>query len=184
MGSDMTTLPGVVDFSDPTQLAAKVAEAEEQGGNVRYLARDPYDLDQWDPLYDGILSLPGNAYVWCDEAGVVFPSSGTPKRARGCVIHLRKYGKGHLACHTRPVEIDRNLRAQSRWWAVFFTPHEADQDTLAAGLGCRNRAEFAGYMAELQTTVSPDGVPHGFLWCQTDRFPPTIIISPPLEGDL
>lgn len=174
MGSDMTAVPDRTDFHDPSTIPL-------DAGRARYVARDPFDLDQYDELYRQLVMLGGPRYIWCDEAGVVFPSKGSPHSAVGAVVMLRKFGVGHLACHTRPIEVNPNLRSQSKFTAIFATPDAEDRETLAKNLGIK-RVELEGLLSEL--TPGPDGMPHGFLWCNTGTFPPSITICPPLEGDL
>lgn len=160
--SSLTALPGAVTFSDPGRLPdAWVA---------RFVPTDPVDLDAYDALYRSVYAAGGPRYTWVDEAGIVLPANGAPRGAVMLIVQGRKRQLGHLALHTRPVEVTRHLIAQSRHVFAFDLPHPDDRRVLAAVCGIPP-SEFDAAMAALP--------PHGYLWwAQAER---RLIPRPPLQ---
>jgi hypothetical protein len=137
-----------VTFSDPRR-------PPEDAAIRRFVPVDPADLDAYDVLYRWVLLKSFPHYVWCDEAGDVFPVRRTPANVRRLLTHGRKRQIGHVVTHTRPREIDRNLIANAMHVVVFDLPNPADRAHVAdiAGVG---PAELETRMTEL-----PE---YGFLW--------------------
>lgn len=113
-------------FSDPRRRP-DVATA-------RFVPRDPTDRDAYDALYETLFRRFPH-YVWLDEAGVAAPATGTPKWLNTYVIQGRKRSLGHLACHTRPREVGKNLIAQASHVFVFALPDPEDRAYVAKLVG-------------------------------------------------
>jgi hypothetical protein len=147
-GSETTRVPGAATFFDPRR-------PPENAAIRRFVPVDPADLDAYDELYRWVLLKSWPHWVWCDEAGDVFPVRRTPPHVRRLLTHGRKRQIGHLATHTRPREIDRNLIAQAMHVVLFDLPNPGDRAHVA---------EIAGVApAELEERMA--GLPeHGFLW--------------------
>lgn len=113
---------GVETFRDPLR-PPNVATA-------RFVPDDPQDRDAYDAVYRWAFHA-GPRYVLLDEAGVAAPSSGSPRWVRTLVVQGRKRSIGHVACHTRPIEVDRNLIAQAAHVFVFGCHDPDDRRYLA-----------------------------------------------------
>jgi hypothetical protein len=147
--SDTTNVPGAVSFQDPRNVP-RVAIA-------RFVPNDPADLDAYNALYGWMLRpssddktpafFPG--YVWCDEAGDVFPVRRTPRDVRRLLTHGRKREIGHIATHTRPRELDPNVIAQARHVITFDLPNPADRKHIADIVGL-DPLVFAGELGKLE----------------------------------
>ena len=146
---------------------------------------DPGDLDAYDELYRRIWHTGGPRYVWCDEAGLVFPSNGAKGNCRLVIIQGRGAEIGHLSLHTRPVELWPQLRANTQHVICFDLPTDDDRKKIAADTGCPPdvlEAMFKEADAMVKTVNGPDG-PHdikGFLWFA--RGTRSWTICPPLEA--
>ncbi len=160
--STLTEVPGAATFRDPNNPpAADIA---------RFVPNDPYDLDAYNDLYGRVLAS-GPRFVWCDEAGIVFPVRSTPRAVRTLLVQGRKERIGHLACHTRPRELDVNLLAQAQHVVIFALPVPDDR---------RRVAELVGIPpAQLDELLA--GLPKfGFLWWRLeDR---VLIVFDPLPA--
>lgn len=175
--SALTTVPGVVTFSDPTRARNRRGEDWRQAATARFVPDDPYDLAAYDQVYRWAFDrFP--RYVWADEAGFVMPARGAPKAARRYLIQGRKRQLGHLACHTRPIEIDRNLIGQGQHVFVFETPQEEDRRTVAGNVGINFRRFEQIYAEAMAHHVQglDNKTKRGYLWCA----PGEVIICPPL----
>jgi hypothetical protein len=149
--SDTTMVPGAVTFRDPSRPPA--------APTARFVPTDPYDLDAYDELYRWVLANYPR-YVWCDEAGAAFPVRGTPRAARAMLVQGRKRMLGHVACHTRPRELDPNIVAQAEHVAAFALPVPDDRRRIAelAGLNPATVDELMGRLPQF-----------GFLWWDRRR---------------
>lgn len=147
-GSDTTRVPGAQTFRDPNRPPSGA-------GVRRFVPVDPADLDAYDAVYRWVLLDAFPHYVWCDEAGDVFPVRRTPTHVRRLLTHGRKRQIGHVATHTRPREIDPNVIAQAMHVVMFQLPNPADRRHLADVAGI-NPTELAGHLDALD--------PYGFLW--------------------
>ena len=132
--SDLTEVAGAVTFHDPGSARGRGGDNWRQAATARFVPRDPYDLDLYDALYRRIFAA-GPRFVWCDEAGIVLPSTGAPAGARVLLTQGRKRSIGHMACHTRPRWVDRDLIAQAAHTFVFSTPSAQDRRALAENMG-------------------------------------------------
>jgi energy-coupling factor transporter ATP-binding protein EcfA2 len=132
--SDLTEIPGAVTFHDPTSARGRGGENWRQAATARFVPTDPYDLDTYDALYRRLFTA-GPRWIWCDEAGIVLPSTGAPAGARVLLTQGRKRSIGHLACHTRPRWVDRDLIAQAAHVFIFSTPSAQDRRSLAENMG-------------------------------------------------
>lgn len=157
----MTDLPGAVPFSDPLRPPRDAATA-------RFVPLDPADRDAYDAVYRWAFeSYP--RYVWLDEAGQAAPAQG-PQRGwlNTYLVQGRKRSLGHLACHTRPREVNRNLIAQAAHVLIFDTPNPDDRRHLADLVGLP--------VADLEAALF--ALPKfGFLWWNGD----TLTECPPLS---
>lgn len=152
--SDLTELPGAVTFHDPGSARGAGGANWREAATARFVPRDPYDLDAYDALYRRLFTA-GPRFIWCDEAGIVLPSTGAPAGARVLLTQGRKRSIGHLACHTRPRWVDRDLIAQAAHVFVFSTPSAQDRRSLAENMGVD--------LATLERAHA--GLPeYGFLW--------------------
>jgi DNA helicase HerA-like ATPase len=139
--------PGFVTFRDPRRPPAGAATA-------RFVPADPADRDAYDLVYQWAWARYPR-WVLLDEAGVAAPAQGAPRWLRTFVVQGRKRGLGHLACHTRPREVDRNLIAQAAHVFIFATANPDDRAHLAALMGVPP--------ALLESSLA--ALPwHGFLW--------------------
>ena len=98
------------------------------------MPRDPTDWDEYDAVYRWAFDhFP--RYLWCDEAGDVFPSHGGPRQPARLIGQGRKRELGHLACHYRPIDCSRKLVSQAAHVMVFDTPAATDRKYLADNMG-------------------------------------------------
>jgi len=109
------------------------AAAEER--IIRWVPSDTADLDAYDEVYRWAFHYRYPGLVWVDEAGIVLPAHGGPPAGRTYLVQGRKRVLGHLACHTRPREIDRNLIAQAQHLFIFDMPNPDDQVHIADQAG-------------------------------------------------
>jgi hypothetical protein len=135
-----------ITFSDP----ARIPDA----GSLRFVPRDPFDLDLYHRLAVALWDRPG-LYLWLDEAGLVLPAQNAPRAMLRLVTQGRARHIGIIGLHQRPVEVSRAFLGNAEHLAAFRLGHPDDVDTLAAHFG-RPRAELADV---LQTLAS-----HGFAW--------------------
>lgn len=169
LDSSMTTFPGEVTFSDPTRATNPQGENWREAATARFVPHDHADLDAYDAMYRWAFArFP--RYVWLDEAADAMPAHQTRQVwARKYLIHGRKRSLGHMACHTRPVEVNRNLIAQAAHLFIFDTPHPADRRALADNMGFP-LAQLEQHLVDLDE--------YGFLWW--DQRAKTLRICPPL----
>lgn len=120
--SDLTQLPGAVTFRDP----ARPPDARR----ARFVPYDPGDLDAIDRVYRwAFTTFP--RYVWADEAGYIAPARSTSAGVRTLIAQGRKRSIGHLACHTRPREVDPGLISNAAHVFVFDIPNPDDRRRVA-----------------------------------------------------
>lgn len=160
--SELLAEPGFVTFRDPHRIPADAA-------TLRFVPANPRDADAYNTVY---------AWAWAhyprwvllDEAGVVAPAKGAPQWVSTLVIQGRKRAIGHLACHTRPREVEPNLIAQAAHVFVFATPNPDDRRHLAGlmGLAPATLDEQLGRLPE-----------YGFVWW--DARAQTLTVCPPLS---
>lgn len=154
-GSEGTQLPGARTIYDP-------AQADLTSRTLRFVPTDPYDLDVYDELYrwawnarDAETGAPVPWWIWCDEAGMVIPARGAPRGAARVQVQGRKRSIAHLACHTRPRDIHRDLIAQASHVGIFALPNVDDR---------RHVAELAGIPAGDLEARMAELAPFEFLW--------------------
>jgi len=175
----LARIPRVVTFSDPLNWP------DSESGRWRFVPRDPFDLDAYDAAYATVLNRLAtgewrNAHVLTDEAGVVLPvhrrnqPAGPYKRYRGAarqyLYRAAKLMGGHIACHTRPVEVDMHVRTDAQHNFVFYVDPE-DVDEMARRCGVTTD-QLAALLGELQ--------PKGFLWVNKTSQPRRVTVCPPL----
>ncbi len=158
----LAAIPGQVTFRDPHRPPADAETA-------RFVPADPADRDAYDALYRWCWdNYP--RYILLDEAGVAAPAQGSPPWVRTLVVQGRKRSIGHVACHTRPREVDPNLIAQAQHELIFSAPNPPDRKHLAELIGI----DVALLANELNALPE-----FGFLWWrQRER---TLTHCPPLE---
>lgn len=156
------SIPGVVTFRDP----ARVPDA----ATVRFVPGDPGDLDAYDRLYGWAFEhFP--RYVLCDEAAFVAPAQGRSSRwVRAVTIQGAKRMIGHVACHTRPREVDKNLIAQAQHVLVFGCVDPEDRKHLAGQMGIE--------LAILEQGLAELGPLEFLWWRQLER---RLIVCPKLD---
>lgn len=135
-----------VTFSDPNRIP--------DAGSLRFVPRDPFDLDAYHRLGQALWNRPG-LYLWIDEAGLVLPAQGAPRSMLRLVTQGRSRGFGIVALHQRPVEVARAFLGNAEHLATFRLGHPDDIDTLATHLSTP-----PARLAEILGTLAP----HGFAW--------------------
>lgn len=160
--SSLTAIDGAVTFRDPARPPADAATA-------RFVPVDPFDADAYDAVYRWAFArFP--RFVWLDEAGMAAPAKGAPRAVRQYVVQGSKRGLGHLACHTRPREVDRNLIAQAAHVIVFDLPNPDDR---------RQIADVAGVAPAVLERAMAELGEHEFLWW--DQRQRSLTACPPLR---
>ncbi len=161
--SDLFDLRGIETFRDP-------AKPPDGAATARFVPRDPQDADAYDRVYRWAWqSYP--RYLLLDESGVAAPARGSSRWVRTLVIQGRKRQLGHVACHTRPREVDENLKAQAAHLIVFALPAADDVKHLAG---------YTGLTPQL-LGEHLDALPeHGFLWWDQRRR--KLTICPPIKA--
>lgn len=161
---EITDVPGAVTVRTLRQLEEH-ADAE----TLRFVPIDPDDLDEYDAVYRwAFRHFP--RYVWLDEAGQAAPAQGWPRRLGVYVVQGRKRELGHVACHTRPVEVAKNLIAQAAHVIAFDLPVPEDRRYVAAAAGVPPALFDAEMMA------LPE---YGFVWW--DRRAKQLTVCPPIR---
>jgi hypothetical protein len=155
-------VPGAVTFENPARPPA--------APTLRFVPSDPFDLAAYDELYRWVLGA-GPRYVWLDEAAVAFPVRGTPTAPRRMLVQGRKRMLGHVACHTRPRELDPNIVAQADHLAAFALPVPDDR---------RRIAELAGLNPAMVDELMAQLPEFGFLWW--DRRRKVLTVCDPLPA--
>jgi len=154
-----------VTFSDPR----RIPDADV----VRFVPRDPFDLDCYDPVYVGLFARRG-VFVWTDEAGIVAPAAGGPPGFRRLVTQGARFGIGHVALNQRPVDLDRALWANAEHIITFRVGDPDDVRRLSA------TGPTAPKLLEDRLRALPG---YGFLWYgardQTWRVIPAGVGPPP-----
>lgn len=135
-----------VTFTDPARIPT--------GEVLRFVPRDPGDLEAYDRLYAGLFEIP-HMFVWCDEVADVAPSTRITPAVRRFVKQGRVRGLGHLALNQEPTWVDRTMIANAEHVMVFATQVPDHVRTLAEVMGL-DRASLDGYLRELPR--------HGFVW--------------------
>lgn len=157
--SALTNTPGAVTFHDPTTGVTPSGDSWHDAATARFVPADPYDLSAYSALYDYLFARAQAGrpcWVWCDEARYVFPSDGG--RNRGglrAIAQGRKFGLGHLACHTRPRWVRTDLVSEAAHVFLFDLPAAADRAYVADNIGI-TASELDAAHAQLD--------PHGYLW--------------------
>lgn len=173
--STITDVPGAVTIYGPpmglsadeahAQMAARLREHDD-AGTVRVVPMDPARTAEYDAAYQWAFTR-YPMYVWLDEAGDAGHSSAWLRK------YLTQGGKrqcGHIACHTRPREVDRNLIAQADVLMVFRLPNPDDVKVVAKQVGIP-AGELNGLLSDLPR--------YGFLVYSERQ--DTITAVPPLE---
>lgn len=158
--SNLTDVPGAVTFRDPKRPPRDAPTA-------RFVPDDPDDMAAYDAVYRWAFeSYP--RFTWLDEAGLAAPAQGYPRALNTYLVQGAKRGLGHIACHGRPREVNRNLIGSSSHVFIFETPNPDDRKHLADIVGLK--------VAELEADLFalPE---HGFLWWDGD----TLTSCPPLR---
>ena len=169
--SDLTNIPGAVTFTNPRQRLNAAGEDWRQAAVARFVPDDPDDLQGYSDVYRWAYAQGRPRYIWCDEAGIVLPSSGGNPGGRKVLLAGRKIPIGHLGCHTRPRNMDRDLIAQASHVFVFRTPGAPDRRYLAENMGV-DLGRFEAGHAALED--------HGCLWWNTRAG--TLTILDPLRS--
>lgn len=151
-----------VTFADPARLP--------DAGSLRFVPRDPFDLDAYDRLARTLWERPG-IFVWLDEAGIILPAQGAPRAMLRLVTQGRARGIGMIALHQRPLEVARAYLGNAEYLAAFRLGHPDDIETLAAHFAMKP-ALLASALASL--------APHGFAW-YSRRVPDALARVPPLR---
>lgn len=153
---------------DPEAVAAQLDEHAALD-TIRYVPNDPTDRAEYDAVYRWLFDhFP--RFTWLDEAGLAAPARRAPNMVTRYLVQGRKRQLGHLACHTRPREVSRNLIAQSQHVALFALPNPDDRDHVASAVGL-TPSTLEQHMGELE--------PHGFLWWNVRTR--DLTLCPPLD---
>lgn len=165
-------LPGVATArgtGEAGEVPGMLASAFAQASTVRFVPGDPTSPDEYDAAYRWCFDrFP--RYVWTDEAGIALPASGCPPNASRYLVQGRKRQLGHLACHTRPRDVTRDLIAQAQHVFIFDLPNPDDIEHVAKIAGIP-RAELEREVRALE--------PHGFL--HFDQRARELTVCPPLS---
>lgn len=154
--SSLTAIAGAVTFSDASRPTNERGEAWRTAATARFVPDDPADRAAYNELYRWVWAhFP--RYLWLDEAADAAPANGCPALVRRVIQQGAKRSLGHLACHTRPRELARNLIAQAQHVFVFELPNPDDRDHIA---------RIAGIPREVIEAELGRLEPHGFLWWQ------------------
>lgn len=165
----LTELPGAVTFSDARRRLNERGEDWRAAATARFVPTDPEDVDAYDAVYRWCFDrFP--RYVWCDEAADALPVKRAPSSGRRYLTQGRKRQLGHLACSTRPRDIDRNLFAQAQHILIWRCANVEDFDHVAKQAGTPP-AVLAQLLGEL-----PE---HGFVWF--DQRAMTLTACPPMR---
>lgn len=185
--SDATSVTGAHTVHGPTRdgkltddelrkLTSEL-EAHRADDTLRFVPGDPERLQEYQAVYSWAYNrFPRR--VWLDEARMAAPATGVPPAVIRYLLWGRKRQLGHQACHTRPVEVSRNLIAQAEHLLLWNLPHPADRRLIAEVIGMDWRE-----LGELMDTLEPAaGSPTatGFLWYCV-RQPRDLIKSTPLD---
>lgn len=167
--SSLTDVPGAVTFRDPARSTNARGESWIEAATARFVPTDPDDLDAYNRVYAWAFDrFP--RMVWCDEAGIVLPVRGYPRRGNTYLVQGAKRMLGHMACHTRPREINRNLIGQAQHIMVFDLPNPDDRSHIA---------ELAGIpSAQMEELMAQLGEYEFLWWRQLDR---TLTVCPRLR---
>lgn len=134
-----------VTFSDPRRLPAADV--------IRFVPRDPFDIDAYDALGAEVWQRPG-LVTWLDEVGDVIPSTARASREWLRIVRQgRVRTLGVIATHQRPVEVHRSMLGNAGAVIMFAQGFPADLDILAAGVGVPP-ATLRGWLSDLDS--------HGF----------------------
>lgn len=164
-------LPGVQTVrgtGDPAEVGPRLRHGFAQASTVRFVPGMPTAPDEYDAAYGWVFDrFP--RYVWLDEAGIAAPASGCPRNVSRYLVQGRKRQLGHLACHTRPRDVTRDLIAQAQHVMIFDLPNPDDVAHVAKIVGVP--------VADLEREVR--GLPeHGFL--HFDQRERELTVCPPL----
>lgn len=161
--SSLTDVPGAVTFSNPKRPPADAETA-------RFVPYDPADRDAYNDVYRWAFErFP--RYVWLDEAGQAAPAAGGPRWLNTYLVQGAKRSLGHLACHGRPREINRNLIAMASHLFIFDTPNPDDRRYIADMVG------LPPAQLEAELIALPK---FGYLWWNGEE----LTSCPPYEGPL
>jgi hypothetical protein len=161
------SIPGTETFRDPGELHT---DRVRDAATARFVPADPYDPDAYDAVYRFVFEhFP--RYVLLDEAAFAAPASGPPRWVRSVMIQGAKRMIGHVVCHTRPREVDKNVIAQAQHVLVFGCVDPEDRKHLAGQIGVP-----LGVLDDALAQL----VPRGFLWWQ--QLERELVICPPFEA--
>lgn len=154
---------------DGASVGTLLRDGFAQAGTVRFVPGQPTEPDEYDAAYRWAFDrFP--RYVWLDEAGIAAPASGCPRNVSRYLVQGRKRQLGHLACHTRPRDVTRDLIAQAQHVFAFDLPNPDDLAHIAKIVG----VPVADFERELR------GLPeHGFL--HFDQRTRELTVCPPLS---
>lgn len=185
--SDATAVPGAVTVHGvprdgkltEAELRALTAQLEEhrEADRLRFVPGDPERVQEYQAVYAWAFNrFPRR--TWLDEARLAAPATGAPPAVTRYLLWGRKRQLGHQACHTRPVEVSRNLIAQAEHLLLWNLPHPADRKLIAEVLGM----DWRELGAQMDALEKADGSPTatGFLWWSV-RNPRQLLVCPPLE---
>lgn len=151
--STITDLPGARQVRGPAarglrdqdvhdQVVAAL-EAAAEARVIRWVPGEADRLSEYDAVYRWAFGRRYPGLVWLDEAGIAAPANGCPRAVTTYLVQGRKRRLAHLACHTRPREISRNLIAQAQHVLVWNLPNPDDVKAVAdqAGIPAAELAE-------------------------------------------
>lgn len=164
--SDLTDVEGAVTARTVADL-----EAAHEADTLRFVPRAPDRPEEYDDVYRWAFHRRFPGLVWLDEAGLAAPAQGCPRWITAYLVQGRKRGLGHIACHTRPREISRNLIAQAQHVLLWSLPNPDDRRAVAQQIG----------VAEHELDSALRGLPpYGFLWWQLRTG--DLVECPPLDA--
>lgn len=170
--SALTEVPGHVTVRGPREPMAdddlrrellRLLEPHVHTPIVRYVAGEPTRGQEYDVVYRWAFAARWPGWVWLDEAGIAAPAQGCPRGIDTYLIAGRKRQLGHLAAHTRPREISRNLPAQAQHVLVWNLPNPDDRDVMARTIGI-SPTDLRDLLDQLERVPGEDATATGFLW--------------------
>lgn len=182
--SALTMIPGSVTVRGPRDRHLRGTDVERAvlralaphaaADTVRFVPGNPARREEYDAAYVWAFAHYPR-YVWLDEAGLAAPANGCPPALAAYLVQGRKRQLGHLAAHTRPVDVAVDLYAQASHVLMWTLPHADDRKRLAATLGVTS-ADLSDALAGLERV--PGGTATGFAWW--DVRAQTLTVCPPL----
>jgi hypothetical protein len=130
------------------------------------------DRDQLTALFDWLDGLPGQLWVWIDEAFGVSSAAWAPDGLLSLVVAGRARGRGLIACTQRPRNIATEFKTEANHLFLFPPVDLEDVGECLRG---------AAFLPPARAVELMDGLPeHGYLW--VDKIGKGAAIGDPLPA--